>query len=122
MLDDGEPVLLYYSQGLFSHKEDGNIVTDRRLFSYTAGEFGGTIYWSATYDEIVSVHIVYSDSFWNDTTVLVCADDVWFILFAGSEGKGENQMVSEIVRRVGPSRVQTHAYGTEVACEDTGAT
>ena len=121
VLDDGEPILVYYSMGLFSHREDGNIVTDRRLLSYAAGEGGETIYWSATYDEIISVHIFYSDSFWSETEVLACTEDAWFGLFAGSEGKGENLMVSEIVRRVGPGRVYTHAYDTEVACEDSGA-
>lgn len=122
VLDDDEPILVYYSSGVLSYKEDGNILTDRRLLSYTAGEPGETIYWSATFDEIFSVHIFYSDSIWNETEILVCAKNSWFKLFAGSEGKGKNRFVGEIVQRVGLGRMHTHAYDAAVECEDVGGT
>jgi len=118
LLDDGEPILVYYSHDPFSFRGDGNIVTDRQLISYATDETGETEFWNARYDEIVSVHVFYTESFWDDTEIVVCVDDDWLLLFAGDKGPGRNPLVQEIEKHVDKDSLFVHPWDDDVDCED----
>lgn len=118
VLDEDEPILVFYSNDPLSFRGDGNIVTDRQLISYTTDETGETDHWNARYDEIVSVHVFYADSLWDDTEIVVCVEDDWILLFAGAMGPGQNLLVTEISKHVDKGSLFVHPWDADVDCAD----
>lgn len=55
IVEPGENIILFYSAGLFSVREDGNIITDKRVISYE--ELTDQLWiMSAPFDQIRNVH------------------------------------------------------------------
>lgn len=73
-LDPDEEILLFYSAGLFSFEEDGNLLTDRRVVSWETFE-GERWRASADYGAIADVEVVWSESLLADTQIKVHATD-----------------------------------------------
>jgi hypothetical protein len=106
-LEPQEELLLFYSAGLVSIREDGNFFTDRRVVSY--GTFGDEVYHAAAaYDEIVALDVDYSDSLFADSRIFVETADQVFILLASPEGGRDRvfyeRLVQEWERRRGARR------------------
>ncbi len=91
-----ERILYFYSGGIFSIEEDGNLVTDQRVVSYESGDDG---LWrrAASYSEISDLEVVWSDSELDDTIVYVTTvDGDTFSLFASPEEEGDHLLVGQI--------------------------
>jgi hypothetical protein len=95
-IDSGEQVLFFYSAGIFSIEEDGNIATDRRVISYETRE---DTLWreSVPYEGIALLETTWSESALEDTVVTVTtADDRIFSLVISPEGGRDREFVEKI--------------------------
>lgn len=104
ILEEGEQVVLFYSAGLFSILENGNIVTNRRVISY---ESAGNEFWvaSARYDEIFDVVVQENGGAFQDTTFLVTPmEGDAFCLLASTEEDGDELFLQEIRSRISSAR------------------
>ncbi len=71
---DNEKVLSFYSSGLWSIREDGNLLTDERVVSYEVQ--GGEKYFAAVpYTEIADIEVTFSQSWFEDTQIVVTTND-----------------------------------------------
>lgn len=101
LLDEGEEIVYYYSAGLFSHREDGNYFTDRRVVSYwiEQEEFYSE---TAQYPEISEVLVEESDVWLDDTRLTVVRnDDTEFFLIVSPEADRDQLFIDGIVARWG---------------------
>lgn len=95
-VEPDERVLWFYSAGLWSIEEDGNVLTDRRVVSYeqSAGQVWRE---SVPYEGIADVGVTWSEGSLEDTIVTVTtADDRVFSLVVSAEGGRDHEFVDEI--------------------------
>lgn len=91
-----EQIKYYYSAGLFSYREDGNLITDSRIISYYI-EDSEFLMNESEYSEIVDIDVEFSDSFLEDTVVHVWPDnEESFILLLCNEDKRDQEAVEYI--------------------------
>jgi hypothetical protein len=100
VLEPGEQIGFFYSAGLFSILEDGNLITDRRVISYETVD--GELYAaSSPYPEIRDFDVVYSDSFFEDTVITISTrtgDE--FLLVVSNEDGRDKEFVADLEDRL----------------------
>jgi hypothetical protein len=102
IIEENEKIIWFYSAGLFSISEDGNIVTDRRVISYETYEDELLLDY-AYFEDISAVEIIEQGSFFVDTTISIeTTDDYTFFVIASSEGGRDKFFYDEIKKRVNP--------------------
>lgn len=100
VVEDGERIVYFYSSGLFSVLEEGNVITDRRVISYEDLGYGLEIE-SASFSEIESVDLESQGDIWNDTLISVTLlDGSIFYLIASAEAGGDQRFIDELETRV----------------------
>lgn len=99
MLRVDENPLLFYSVGLFSVADEGNLLTDRRVVSYFREDDGELWVGEASFNEIYDIIPYYSDSEWEDTEVYIQTDeedeDGFFVALATVNG-GDHLFVDRL--------------------------
>lgn len=101
VFSEDEELILLYSLGIFSYKEDGNFFTDRRVGSYWESYLQeGYEAESAFYEDIKDITVEYSDSEWLDTTLTVLRyDDTEFTLSISNEMGLDRDFVNQVMER-----------------------
>ncbi|MFW2439494.1 MAG: DUF3857 domain-containing protein [Arenicellales bacterium] len=96
VLDPEEKLILFYSAGDFSFKEDGNGISDRGVFSYWKDELNGKIISErASFDEISDfVHTLVSDDL--SSIKIVKKDGSNFILFVTTNNGGDKKFTKRL--------------------------
>ena len=102
LLEEGEEVLYFYSQDLFDMKNDGNMLTNRKVVSYwkddASDEFLAEV---ARYEEIEDLDTQPSSSFGDDTVITVHRyDGSSFILVVSGEDGRDQLFVDALQSRV----------------------
>ena len=101
ILQPDERMVFFYSMGLFSILEDGNLLTDRRVVSYETLE-GELLVASAPYEEVEEVDARFSESVFEDTLISVSTlHGEQFVLIVSAEDGGDRRFVAELRRRTG---------------------
>lgn len=100
VLEPEERIQLFYSAGIFSILEDGNLLTDSRVISYATTD--GELYIaSSPYAEILELDVAYSDSFLEDTVITISTmsgDE--FSLLVSREDRRDKEFVSDLESRL----------------------
>lgn len=100
IVDVDERIVMFYSAGLFSVREEGNVITERRVISYE--EFEGKVqFWEAAFGEINDVSVAVTGDFMTDTAILVSlSSGETFYLFASTENGGDERFLAELRKRI----------------------
>jgi hypothetical protein len=99
LLEPGENVILFYSEGVISIREGGNILTEERVISYYEEE-GELVAAAVPYAAIDDVVVEYKGDFLNDTVVAITTQDgMEFRLLASTEGEGDITLIEELRKR-----------------------
>lgn len=69
-LRPGETITFFYSTGLLSWEEDGNLITNQRVVSYMQDE-GQLVVEEADYDNIEEITPIFSEEWIDDTLVWI---------------------------------------------------
>ena len=95
-LEPDEEVLYFYSAGLLSIREDGNLFTDRRVISYQ--ELDGQLdLYDAAYDDITSINFTPSNNMFEDSTITInLTNGDWFVLFISTESNGDDTFYQKL--------------------------
>ncbi|GAB4317387.1 MAG: hypothetical protein Kow0074_05950 [Candidatus Zixiibacteriota bacterium] len=102
ILDPDESVFMFYSAGLISIEEAGNLLTDDRLISYVSSD-DWQIVRSVTYDQIASVTVLERGNDSRPTIVDIHTQDGQHIHIAlAATGRGDERFIDEI-RRLAPA-------------------
>lgn len=97
----GERVLSFYSDALFSNKDDGNGFTEGRVFSYWVDEQKGFQSEIATFQEISDIKVEYADDTLSNTTVtIIRSDDTEFMLFISAIDGLDKAFVKDLKSRI----------------------
>jgi len=103
LVDPDETIVVFYSAGVFSILEDGNIITETRVISYFEdedAEDGIELHW-AEYDEILEVSIVDQGDTWSDSLISAdLADDEFLEFWCPVEHGQDTRFVTEIRSRM----------------------
>lgn len=111
-LRPGEKIEYFYSQGVWSFEEDGNMITNERIVSYYTEE---GVFWldEVDFEEIESIEPEYSDTWLEDTFVWINrtnADGFYIVL--SIEEEIDHEVIGHLRNRgikVGPVNVEAEA-------------
>lgn len=112
-LAEDERIEYFYSAGLFSYEEDGNLLTDRRVISYETWDGEFTLA-SLPYADIASVEAELSDSEFADGFVYCWptdADRECVVLLLSDEEDRDDEALAYLERRVAEARPADTAAG-----------
>jgi hypothetical protein len=99
IIDPQEEVLYYYSDGLFSYLEDGNLFTPERVITYQTTDDHLSVY-SATYPEIESIEFEPSEDWYENSVITVtCTDGDWLILVVSRTNGGDRRFHQQLRER-----------------------
>lgn len=102
ILTPDEELEFFYSAGLFSILEDGNLFTDRRVVSYETAD-GALSLASAGYDEIRDIEVEYSTGALDDSMVTVHTHDGGeFVLLVSAEEGRDKEFVAQLEQHLEP--------------------
>ena len=97
IVEQDEKIVLFYSAGLFSIREDGNVLTDRRVISYEEEADGQIAVYEALLSEIESISIAEKGDFLSDSILLIALrDQTSFYLLVSTENDGDNRFLEEV--------------------------
>lgn len=100
IVDADEQIIMFYSSGIFSIREEGNVITDRRVISYQEVE-GEMWLLSAAFEDINTVVVAEPGDFLTDTLILVTpSSGDPFYMYASVEGNGDKRFLSELHDRI----------------------
>lgn len=100
----GEKVLLFYSAGLTSISEDGNILTDQRVVSYETIDGRLEVY-AAEYRRIKSIEFGDEGGLLSDAVIVVnTVDGGMFELLVSTEGGGDMKFFDTLTGKINGSR------------------
>jgi len=105
LLDDDERIIMIYSAGMTSMKDDGLYFTDRRVVSYLDADDSASAS-EASYDQIVDIYLEPSESFIDDSFIIVDLDDGTQIIgpvnnLDGEDTKFYNRLLQEWRQQTG---------------------
>ena len=99
ILDDGEEVEYFYSEGLFSIREGGSLLTDRRVIAYEANRDDGVDIYELGLHEIESVEMTQPGDSLSFTVYTVSGESEgdWLDLWLPHE-HGDGELFANAVR------------------------
>jgi len=83
IINRGENIALFYSNGVFSYLEDGNLITDKRVISYWEENSKIEIV-SINLDDIKQVEVANSESIFEDSIIYVYSNSESMTLYANT--------------------------------------
>lgn len=98
IVDEGEKIEYFYSQGLVSIMEDGNLLTDRRVISYFMNEAGEMEIYELYLDEISDIELITEGDLFNDSLYQVNGfeQDNWLQIYLSTESDGDKDFVNAL--------------------------
>lgn len=98
IVDESEKIEYFYSQGLVSIMEDGNLLTDRRVISYFMNEQGKMEIYELYLDEISNIELITEGDLFNDNLYQVNGfeQDDWLQIYLSSESEGDKDFVNAL--------------------------
>lgn len=102
IIDEGEQVEYFYSAGLFSILEDGNLLTDQRVISYFKNEQGELEIYELYLPEISDVILIEEGSYLNDSIYQLHGqtEDAWFNIVLSAEMGGDLEFIQRLKRLI----------------------
>jgi hypothetical protein len=99
IIADGEQILFFYSAGVFSIKEDGSVLTDQRVISYTqVPETDDILAKRARFADIEDIRIERARSSLEDTRVtIITRNGPEFDLVLPYDGKGDEVFYKKLM-------------------------
>jgi hypothetical protein len=92
IVEDTEVVQHFYSAGVFSIKDDGNLLTDQRVISYWRDPDSHALQVaSARYEDIQDLQLERGDALTDSTMTVVHQDGSEFILLLSTEAEGDQR-------------------------------
>lgn len=102
VLKPSEELRYFYSNGLVSYKDDGNGLTNKRVFSYWKENDKAKVDTkSAYFHEIEGIETQYAKSFADHTVLTVLTVDDEFYLYLSPDGGRDKLFVSELRKSAG---------------------
>ncbi|MEP5764320.1 MAG: hypothetical protein ABJ308_06990 [Halieaceae bacterium] len=91
IIDEGEEIEYFYSAGMTSIMEDGNLLTNRRVISYFINQESELEIYELLLPQIRNIELVQEGSFLNDTIYQVNAyqEDAWLQINLSTEDQGD---------------------------------
>ena len=99
ILEPGEEILYFYSLAITDYLGDGNVLTDRRVISYSRSE-DGMLFSAARFAEVERIESDYAQGALEDTALTVETEDGAIHLLLSTENGGDRVFVAELERRV----------------------
>jgi len=102
IVEPDEPVLWFYSRGLFAVRENGNLLTDTRAIVYDTAEDGSLDVRSVDYPSMVRVYDTFRDPAIGDVTGvrIDVGDGSQFFLAMGDADAEEPEALRDLRERV----------------------
>ncbi|CAM5195259.1 hypothetical protein [Alishewanella longhuensis] len=106
IIESDEKIAYFYSAGLFSILEDGNLLTDRRVVSYFKNKDGELEVYELLLPDVRSIELVQQGSYFSDSVYQVNSydDDAWFQVLLSTESQGDIQFVEGLRKLIGEAQ------------------
>jgi hypothetical protein len=108
IVPENESILYFYSAGILSIREDGNLLTDRQVISYTqVPESDDILAKSATFAEIEDIRVERGRVMVENTRVtIITKEGPKFDLVLPSDGKGDELFVTKLMTLWNKARLE----------------
>jgi hypothetical protein len=108
ILETGEHMEFFYSAGLFSILEDGNLFTERRVVSYETSD-GELSLAAAAYDQIRGIEVDFSDGLGDSMVTVSTHDGGEFVLLVSAEEGRDREFVAQLESHLPQAAGETEA-------------
>jgi len=101
VLLEGEQVVMFYSNAMFSILDDGNMLTNSRVVSYETID-GQLFVYDAAYEDIVEVTVLpEGSSFWGITMIeITTSSEESFYVLVSTESGGDKRFLADLESRI----------------------
>lgn len=102
IIDPGEKVEYFYSAGLFSILEDGNLLTDRRVISYLTNEMDEIELYELYFFDIRDFELIQKGSYLSYSVYQINSydEDAWLRIFLSAEEGGDMRFINALRRKL----------------------
>lgn len=101
VIDQSESVEYFYSAGIFSILEDGNLFTDKRVISYLTNEYDELEIYNFNFEDIERIDLVEQGHDLADSIYQITGpEDDWLYLYLSTEQDGDKQFISALRQRI----------------------
>lgn len=101
VVEADEPVVYYYSAGLFDHLADGHLITERRVVWFWRDEEneGAVAHYWLDYGQIEDIRVVWAKSLLDETIItIVAADNDETDIYVSSDERGDRQYHKQLMK------------------------
>lgn len=107
IINEDEVVHFFYSDGLWSVLEDGNLFTDKRVISYETIDDKLNVY-EATYDEITAIEFNRSNEAWSVSEIEVTTTNGGWLILWVDNGDDMDKAFLEKLTQIWKSEMTQH--------------
>lgn len=102
IIDEGEVIEYFYSAGITSILEDGNLLTDRRVISYFTNDRSELEVYELFIGDIRSVELVQEGNYLNDSIYQVNSydKDAWVQILLSKEARGDIRFIESLRNKI----------------------
>ncbi|TNE57926.1 MAG: hypothetical protein EP340_07075 [Alphaproteobacteria bacterium] len=99
IIEKGDEIEYFYSEGLFSILEGGQLLVQDRVIVYTQNEAEGVDIYEILYDNIESIELLSSGSIFSDAEYRVIGSrgEEWVVLWLSTEDEGDHKFLSALL-------------------------
>ena len=108
IIDSSEKVEYFYSAGLFSIMEDGNLLTDRRVISYFRNDLDEIEIYELFFSDVRDFELIQEGSYFSDSIYQINSyeEDAWLVIFLSTEAGGDTRFINALRRKVSHAHSQ----------------
>ena len=106
VIEPGDEIRYFYSDGFLSVMEDGNGITQRHVFSYWREENGSITSEAADFSDIDDIDVTPGKFSENTIVNVKRKDGSDFLLFLSSEDSGDDRFIKELRQRIGDGQTE----------------
>ena len=106
VLFEDEQIEYFYSYGLLSVLEGGNVLTDRAVVTYFVGDDGELTVYELTFDQIESISLYQEGDWVTDALYMIQSydEDFWFVVELSIERGGDALFIEALREKVSQAR------------------
>ena len=104
IIDKNSKILYFYTTGIYSFTNEGQLMTDDSVISYAANDEGIIQTWKMEFNEIKSIELILEGSYFKDSIYKIYGNEQaeyeWIEVWLSTEKNGDKIFIDELRKRM----------------------